>query len=364
MNTTDSKVFEFLRFPLMCLVIAAHIDIRDYYCPWTASLPIFSQSMFLFIDMFCGVAVPAFMFISGFLFFREGKQFGRKIYFRKLNSRLHTILVPYVLWNIIYFAVVFLLQSVSKNFNLLLHKPIANFSPQDFFLLFWNLQDITHLSTDPIGPLATQFWFLQCLMVLIVLSPLVWLGNRYLHILFPLIILVADITNVIPAFPGIIVNTYVYFVLGAFFAIQTVSPTQFAVRFRPIIYSLFLMALIVLQYSTVSVLFYLVDDIKNIMLILILFDIASIAIRRNLTIPKLLTNSSFFIYAVHIFVTCSITFIAKTELVPTRTEFSAITYYLLGTVLAIVVCVLIFTFSDRYCKTLTSFLTGNRNQKI
>ena len=48
-------------------------------------------------------AVPLFFIISGFLFFRTAyTQLDVK---RKLYNKVHTLLVPYLLWNLIYYAI-------------------------------------------------------------------------------------------------------------------------------------------------------------------------------------------------------------------------------------------------------------------
>ena len=40
--------------------------------------------------------VPAFFFISGYLFFLSKKSYGKK-----LKDRIHTLLIPYILWNLL-----------------------------------------------------------------------------------------------------------------------------------------------------------------------------------------------------------------------------------------------------------------------
>lgn len=79
-----------------------HCDISDEVPPelhgqWS------DYVMFLLSNVIGRLSVPMFFLISGFLFFREGTltHIG---YTAKLYSRLHTLLIPYLLWNLIGFC--------------------------------------------------------------------------------------------------------------------------------------------------------------------------------------------------------------------------------------------------------------------
>ena len=360
MNIDDSNAVRFLRFPLICAVVFIHTDLRPY-CPWTEDLTFFSGFVYAFLNIGCSVAVPAFMFIAGFLFFRGGRRFEWSMYLAKLKRRFHSILIPYLLWNAIYFLVVLLLQSLSRNFSLLLHKPIADFSLHDYFYIFWNLQAITRLPDDQTAPLVTQFWFLQCLMVLILIAPLIWTGIRYLHLFFPLAILLADLANLIPNAPGIVPSTYFYFTIGAFLAIHDYSPVSLAAKAHKMVYPLLLLTLTVQAYSTEPLVNSLAVCLTNLLLIAVLFRLAALAANRQMPLAGILTASTFFIFAIHRFFTAAFTYLARTELIPTRSEWSAGVCYVAGSIIVLTLCVALFAFMNRYFNTVTAYLTGNRS---
>lgn len=101
MNEVISKTFALLRFPLMVGVVMIHCDISDQLNPesqtqWAKDV------MYFFSNVIGRFSVPMFFLISGYLFFRSGV-LDKRVYISKLRSRLHTLLLPYLLWNLIAF---------------------------------------------------------------------------------------------------------------------------------------------------------------------------------------------------------------------------------------------------------------------
>lgn len=356
MQKIDSKVIELLRFPMMCLIVCMHSDIR-VYCPWISHLKYTSIIMHLIINALCGVAVPAFFFMSGMLFFRE-KDFSLSLYKKKILSRLKTLLVPYLLWNLICIFIIWILQSIIPGFQLLLHKPITQLSITDFLLLFWNISKVTHLPDDQIGPLVGQFWFLQCLMLLVLLSPFIYIGIKKLNLIFPLIFGVIYIGFSFPTFPSINWQAFFYFILGSWFSINSISVSKTFKKLNIITCILFIFD------CALSFFIYDIIIINNILILVISFNIASYLISKGFTLPKLLTAASFFIFCFHRFLTASMTNIAKLKIIPTQTELQATSFYIFGTILVIVFCVLIYLLMSRFIPTITNILIGGRINNI
>lgn len=101
MNELISKTFTLLRFPLLIGVVMIHCDITAQLHPelrnqWAGDV------MYLFSNVIGRFSVPMFFIISGYLFFRNGV-FDTSIYIAKLRSRVNTLLIPYLLWNLIGF---------------------------------------------------------------------------------------------------------------------------------------------------------------------------------------------------------------------------------------------------------------------
>lgn len=101
MNELVSKSFTLLRFPLMIGVVMIHCDITDQLNP-NLQVQWAGNAMYLFSNVIGRFSVPMFFIISGFLFFRSGI-FNKGTYMAKLRSRVKTLLIPYLLWNLIGF---------------------------------------------------------------------------------------------------------------------------------------------------------------------------------------------------------------------------------------------------------------------
>lgn len=110
----QSKVLDWLRFPMIVLVVYIHY--------WGESIPessVIGSTIYNSIRIFmCHVisraAVPTFFLISGYYFFYKIKDFTFDTYKDKLKKRIKTILIPYLLWNSIAISKIIILVSVQK----------------------------------------------------------------------------------------------------------------------------------------------------------------------------------------------------------------------------------------------------------
>ena len=105
---------------------------------------------------------------------------------------------------------IFILQQIKPNINLLLHKQIADFRIQDFILIFWNIREVTGCQTDQVGPLVGQFWFIQCLLVYTLLAPIIWYATQKLRMIFVIALGAIALSGMIPEVPGFN-DYYLYF---------------------------------------------------------------------------------------------------------------------------------------------------------
>ena len=86
-----SAAITWLRFPLIFFIILLH-------CYSVVRLEgnhsIYFRTVYPFALWIGETGVPGFFFISGYLFFLS-----KKSYKQKLETRFHTLLIPYLLWN-------------------------------------------------------------------------------------------------------------------------------------------------------------------------------------------------------------------------------------------------------------------------
>ena len=110
MSNHISKTITVLRLPLAILVVFIHgkmslvdwdIDTVDYAHLCNADY--YSFIVLAFSSIISAIAVPLFFFSSGYLFFCNFPKWDFYIWRKKQHSRVHTILLPYILWPLIFF---------------------------------------------------------------------------------------------------------------------------------------------------------------------------------------------------------------------------------------------------------------------
>lgn len=115
-----------------------------------------------FGDTLAQIAVPGFFMISSYLFFRN---FDISRLRGKWDSRIDSILIPYILWNAIYYAG-YLLASRLPGLSQVVGKGVIP----------WSLQELTrailHYKYNYV------FWYLYQLILLIVLAPVIYMLIR------------------------------------------------------------------------------------------------------------------------------------------------------------------------------------------
>lgn len=142
------------------------------------------------------VCVPYFFVISGFLFFRN---FDMALLFDKYKSRFRSILVPYVVWNTLYycfFIVVTRIPFLAK----LINGGVMELGFKAYVNYIWNGYYV--------------FWFLRVLIWMVICAPLLWLLLKRRKFYWPEIILVVLV--VLDLIGKSVFEINVYYALGAY----------------------------------------------------------------------------------------------------------------------------------------------------
>ena len=356
MDALTSRVVSFLRFPLIVAVIFIHCNLLVKN-PELETKSIFYFLVYITMKLVC-IAVPLFFFISGFLFFKEG-YLDLNLYQKKLKSRVHTVLIPYLLWNIIYFAILGVMQLIKPDTLVILHKHIADFRWQDFLWIFWDISKITGLADDQRACLVGAFWFLQCLFVLFLLSPIIYYIIRYLRHFTLLIIGILYFTDFIPEMPGIQCNAIVYYMLGAYFSVVRIDFIAILKQISVQVYIVLLIAAMLVSYWLNEN-----DTIYNITDLFVqaaIFAITAYIIEaQRWKESKYLVSSVFFVFAVHRLFSASLMTVS-TYLIPSiGNDFLLYLYYLLTIVLTIIASLAVYQLSKQFLPRITNVLNGRR----
>ena len=147
---------DLLRFPLIVGVVMVHCNFLQFLDPPLSgpATAAFVRFHDIFKHYVLDLCVPAVFAISGFLFFRDGARLSARDYTSKLRRRVRSLLVPYLLWNLIGFAL-FLVKHRAEQFDVL--TLLAGF--------------FCRLPADPF-PYDFPLWFVRNLLIIAVFSPL------------------------------------------------------------------------------------------------------------------------------------------------------------------------------------------------
>ena len=207
-----SKAISYLRLPLALLIIFGHSDILSFPIYSHGEIAMFEQSnicipVSFFSLVLFGSAVPLFFMISGYLFFIKNDDYNASLYKSKLEKRLTTLLVPYIIWNLLY--VLFnIMVEVSKGVEI-------DYSSQIFSL--WSMPGQPY-------PADPALWFVRDLMVCMILSPIIYYLTKRYFLFSPFIIILLSLwlTNSFSdkIIPGISISSCLFFSVGAFMGIK------------------------------------------------------------------------------------------------------------------------------------------------
>jgi surface polysaccharide O-acyltransferase-like enzyme len=138
--------------------------------------------IYLLSDTISSTAVPLFFVISGLLFFNNFLP-THEIYIKKIKSRVATLAIPYLFWNFMFllFKVTVQLTPFLKDKLSGESKRVLDYTAFDYFNAFagWTTY-----------PLSYQFWFIRDLMILVLVSPVIWIASKYISWLLPLIFII------------------------------------------------------------------------------------------------------------------------------------------------------------------------------
>ncbi len=219
-----SKSIDLLRIPLACLIVLGHSNPIRFIPivkgnPYLFDYTVIQYPITLFSYILFSVAVPLFFFISGFLFFYYTEGFNMDIYKCKIEKRISTLLIPYIVWNI-FFGVPSVIKNVlSGNFKGIL----------DLLIGIWvepgQIPNIT-LGTMT-TPIDSPLWFLRDLFVTMLLAPVIYriVKRKRIFVCVIAMLLFWFILGLKYQylFPGLSIPALLFFSIGAYVGINKIN---------------------------------------------------------------------------------------------------------------------------------------------
>ena len=333
-----SRTFDGLRFPLALLVVYLHIapNIHVLQSSYGTSSPYFWTANI--VNNIANLAVPSFFLMSGYLMAFNMTSFSFDVYVKKLKRRCLTLLIPYLIWNLLCLGYMYITRQ---------------------------LIEFPRWDTIFLKPLNFPLWFIRNLIVLNIVYPILWTMVKYLRL--PLLMVVTLIYLLIPFAHNIVyihpytLSSFVYFYLGVYGGIHCLSfnssPKALIIGFSILTLISFSLVVLnpVLNIPYISNFYLLCGTITLLLLAYKLIETYNIS-----PIPLLATASAF-IYFSH---KLGPTYISKQlvgALLPGG-EASDIIIFIVSPIVASLICVGLYYLLGKIHPSILRVLTGKSNK--
>ena len=181
-NELDSRTIGSLRFPLAVMVVAIHsyISIDGWSYSEIANMGVGANVVQFFMmaigHVLSHIAVPTFFLISAYLLFNNFGDGDVSVWKRKLSSRLKSLVLPYIIWIILYVLWLAILDYKTILECGLVEWVQAHGGLSCFWCCkTWNLErvDLWGNPATASAPILVPLWFLRDLIVCVfVISPI------------------------------------------------------------------------------------------------------------------------------------------------------------------------------------------------
>lgn len=365
-----SKSISLLRFPLVLMVVFIHsggfgeFHTEIFNINILSNIHVYDVIRILISRILCQVAVPLFFLISGYLFYYKFDKYNWNwsIWTQKLKSRVYTLFVPYISWNIlrfIYNETFGLLQSMrhGENFYSGIHIILSKISPKIFFN--FGLTDTGYINwhnelTMMYVPVHTPFWYVRDLILLVIASPVIYillkrLAGGYVLLLVALF--------VVMPFEEFDIRGLVFFSIGGYLQLFIQKQRTKAIDISKLLCWFGIWLFLIIGFLNI---FY-----RSILPITVLIGVTTIVIvsmklAMKVKIDERLSKSSFFIFAFHMFIITLVGTIYGMSHIDINNEVLLIILYLLFPIIHCFLSYLAYLFVSKN-KVLSLFLLGKRN---
>lgn len=300
-----------------------------------------------------GLAVPCFFFFSGFLFFFRKDQSKDFRIIPKLKRRVKSLIIPYLIWNIIAFLIIWLRASV-KMHDFSFAGFFSVLKDNGWLRIFW---DSSIRAGQSGAPADVPLWYLRDLIIMeFVLSPLLlYLFKKKSRAIFFLSVLfVTMCTGIYPDIPGLASAAVFWYSMGAFVSIHNLPVIERATRFKSlliIISSISLIAVVVLKGSGIP--------LRAIKLLFILSTIPLLLIstfkfgnRTSIFLIKI-QSSVFFVFAAHMIV-----ILEACRRIISKMDPNLFMVYLIPPLLTVAICTLLYFLLNKFTPRLCNIING------
>ncbi|HXB08565.1 MAG TPA: acyltransferase family protein [Puia sp.] len=185
-----------IRFLIIHIVLINHWNINLYLSQAPYDHKIF--------DIFFDLTSPCLAVLSGYLFFYRSKEDFH--YFKKLKTRFHSLVVPYLFWTLSFFVIYIVVKDIYAR---VFHSTFW-YAPEES-LTFRNV------ILNIVNPPLVNFWYLQNLVLILPFNFIIYylLKNKYVYFVFFLLVLACYSFNLVDLY---FQSRFLpYYLMGCFF---------------------------------------------------------------------------------------------------------------------------------------------------
>lgn len=379
-----SSALEYLTIEKLCFLLAALVVLLHCYnlYDYGSGAITFDRSLYDFVRIFftqgvCRVAVPTFFLMSGYLFFKNLEYWNNQEYVKKMKSRFWTLFIPYLLWNLIAFCFLFIIDVVSSLSQIhSLYDFIDRFnsfgSMHGWLRIFWDdnylynegVTNVLGYEVYGAGPINLPFWFIRDLMIVSLLSRIIYyfivrIGKTYLLILGLLMVF-----NIWPQFAICSSTSIFFFSLGGFIRLRGYGLLNFCYskKYLFLVFSAILLILMVLSFGKAPLVYEIEKRLFTISGALVTIWLVSLSVRKVHDVDiSLYSKSSFFIYAIHYTILIPIVYAAVKRVLPFDNQITLILKYISSAIIITYLGVAIYKIIfENTKKTFLGLLVGKR----
>lgn len=306
------------------------------------------------------MAVPFFFITSGFLFFLKVNQHIQSVFVNQ-RKRVRSLLLPYV------FACIFFVLTYSLSIIPALSK-FFNGAPDYFsedFNVFRFLRSVFWMNEGRDSPLAFQLWYLRDLILLVVISPLIYLLLRYLGwLVIPLLIFLLFREIHFPHLPTSMSTSFLWFTFGGLIGFKHVNINYFRTKWSWLFMLLFIsIGMIELCFPLIIHLPFYSDNVVILLGIIgcwLFYDYVS---QNSALAPKhsLILRASTFTFFVYLYHEPTINIIRKLIVIGVgKTSFGYLLSYLISPLLFYLFAAIVAIYLIKIVPAFYRLLTGGR----
>ena len=338
-----SEAIAHLRFPLTVFIVMYHC-----YCVMPAhNQPLYAAIVYPFGLTMGETGVPAFFFISGYLFYVS-----QRSYLSKLKSRASSLLVPYVIWNGLVLLAYIILMILGRSLDIA-DKNISNFNLLDYIRAFI---DRGQWANGNGQPLLCPLWYIRNLIILSLGAPLIkYMMTGVKSVLF---LFFLSLWWISLPYNGMIAQSLLFFSMGIFFSVNNISPILSFDKTRISIIVFLWLLLLILDllahfYITIWGGLY-IHRLVLIFNIFILFLLSAIVLK-HIKVSPILEKSCFWIYAFHY----PFTLLLRSKSYEFN-DWEQFAFYWLSVIAILTICIVTYVIGLRTIPRIMNILTGNR----